>query len=70
MPSEISQAEKGKYRVISLICGTWNAKQMNKQYKTKIIHTENRQVFVRWEGDWVMSIMGAGSQLCMVMDVN
>ena len=29
MPSEMSPAEKDKYRMISLICGTYEAKQMN-----------------------------------------
>ena len=35
MLNEMSQSEKDKYHMISLICGTWKTKQMNKQMKTE-----------------------------------
>ena len=46
MLSEISQMEKYKYRMISLICGILKT---NKPNKTKI-NTENRLVVTRGEG--------------------
>ena len=33
--NEIKQTEKDKYSMISLICGIWKPKQMNKDNKTK-----------------------------------
>ena len=38
--SEISQTEKDKYRMISLICGIKRAKQMNKQNKWVVARGE------------------------------
>ena len=52
MLSEISQTEKDKYSMVSLICVDSNPKQTNKQTNThRNIDTENKQVFNR--GRWV-----------------
>ena len=40
---EISQTKKDKCFMISLICGLYKTKQMNKHNKTeKVIYTENK----------------------------
>ena len=50
--SEISQTEKDKYCMISLICVILKTKQMNKQQnRNKVIDTENKQVITRGEGN-------------------
>ena len=51
MLSEISQTEKDKYHMISLICKTSKTKQMNKQNRNRLIDTENKRVVARGEGD-------------------
>ena len=51
MLSEISQTEKDKYHMISLICGIEN-KQTN---KPKLIETENRRVVARDGGAGVQA---------------
>ena len=47
MLSEINQTEKGKYCMISLICGI---QQTNKPSKNKHEFIENREVVTRGEG--------------------
>ena len=47
MLSEISQTEKDKYCMISLICGIWKQKQKHKQTNKKLIDTENRLAIAR-----------------------
>ena len=42
--SKVSQTEKNKYQVISLICGLLNTNQINKQNKIVI---ESKQVVAR-----------------------
>ena len=52
MQTEISQTEKDKYCMISLICVILKTKQMNKQQnRNKVIDTENKQVITRGEGN-------------------
>ena len=72
MLSEISQLEKDKYCVISLICGMFFKIIINeqiKQSKNKHIDIENRLVVTRGEwvglrGKWVKGVN------CMVPDGN
>ena len=46
MPGEISQTEKGRYHMISLLCGI-------KKKKSKLIDTEKRLVVARgWGWEW------------------
>lgn len=51
MLREISQTEKDKYRMISLICG------IQKKKKKELIDTENRLVVARG-GGWVKWVKG------------
>ena len=50
MLSEISQTEKGKYNIISLICGIQKTKQMNKQNRIRLVNVKNNLVVARGEG--------------------
>ena len=46
MLSEISQTEKDKnHCMISLICGIQKTKQMNKQNISRVINSENKQMW-------------------------
>ena len=45
MPNEISQTEKDKYRMISLICGI---KKENKQNRNGLIDSGNHLLVTRW----------------------
>ena len=61
MLSEISQSEKDKYHMISLVC-MWNLiYKINKQSRSRLIDTENRLTAVRgkwgWWG-WVKKVKG------------
>ena len=61
MLSEISEKEKDKYHIISLM---WNVnKQMNKQNKTELTDIENRLVAIRVEGGLRVGKRSKGSQL-------
>ena len=66
MLSEISQREKDKYCVISLIGGHWKKKtKTNKKYK--LIDKENRLML--WEGKWeglVLREMGESVILILI----
>ena len=42
--SEASQKEKGKYHMISLICGIYNMTQMNLSTKQKQTHRHREQI--------------------------
>ena len=50
--SEISQTEKGKYCILSLICGIWKKKK-------KVKHIETERVVAR---AWVRGGMGNGER--------
>ena len=54
--SEVSQKEKDKYHVTSLICGIQNMTQMNLLLKQKQKHRHRKQICVcqKWWGemDW------------------
>ena len=53
MLSEISQMEKDKYHMISLICGICKTNKINEQTKsnkTKYVDTENKVVVTSGEG--------------------
>ena len=51
MLSEISQIEKYKHCMISLICGIQKTEQMNKQNRNRLIDTENKLVVNKEEGN-------------------
>ena len=51
--SEVSQKEKDKYHMISLISGIYCKAQMNLSTEKKIIDLENRLVFAKGEGNVV-----------------
>ena len=68
MLSEINQAEKDKYHMISLICGFFKKKKKQtnqmktkQKNKAKLIDTENRLEVARGNG-WGVGEMGEGSQ--------
>ena len=48
--SEISQTEKHKYRMISLICGIWKQNKQTKQKGNRFIDAENKLVVARGKG--------------------
>ena len=48
--SEVSQKEKDKYHMISLICGIWNMAQMNLCPKYKQMHRPGEQTCGCWGG--------------------
>ena len=60
MLSEISQSEKEKYHMISLIMWNLMKKQTNKQNR-KHIDTKNRLRVARRLGDWVKRLKGLRS---------
>ena len=45
--SELSQTEKNKYYMISLIGGTWKKVQMNLQNRNRPIDIENKLMFTK-----------------------
>ena len=49
-PSEVSQKEKDKHHMISLICGAYNTAQMITYKQRQIMDMEGRLVFARGEG--------------------
>ena len=51
--SEVSQKEKDRYYMISLISGIENATQMNISTEKKIVDLENRLVIAKGEGEGV-----------------
>ena len=52
MLSKISQIEKDKYCMSSLICGILKKIKMNKQNKNKFIDTKKRLMVTRGEKGW------------------
>ena len=48
--SGISQKEKDKYFMISLICGLLKTKQMSITKQNRVMNTENKRVAARGEG--------------------
>ena len=51
MLSEISHTKKDRYRMVSLICGIYKTKQMNKHNKTnRDTDTENKEVVAGGRG--------------------
>ena len=51
--SEVSQKEKEKYQVTSLICGTLSTAQMDlSTNRNRLKETENRLVFAKGEEVW------------------
>ena len=67
-PSEISQSEKDKYHVISLICGISETKQRKKERikKTRLSNTENKLVVARG-GGWGMGEVDEGVKSKLTM---
>ena len=51
--SEVSQTEKDKYHVISLICGVRNMTQMNLFMKKKHTHRHSKQTCGYQRGKWM-----------------
>ena len=47
--SEISQAVKDKYHMMSPISGTSSTKQTNEQKRTRDMEIKNKQTVTRWE---------------------
>ena len=58
--SEMSQKDKDKYRMISLIAGIWYPAQMNISSEKKIMDLEKRLVVAWWEGEGVGGIGSLG----------
>ena len=58
--SEVSQTEKDKYHMISLICGIYTIIQMNLFMKQKQTHRHRDQTFVIAKGEegWGRDILG------------
>ena len=61
--SEISQKERDKYHMISLISGIWYTAQMNLSTEKKIVDLENRLVVAKGEGEGVGWIESWGWQM-------
>ena len=51
--SEVSQKEKGKYHIISLMCKNIKMAQMNLHKKNGLTDMENRFVVAKGEGEGV-----------------
>lgn len=52
MLNEISQIEKGKHHMISLVCGSQITKQMNKQSRNRLMDAESKLMVSRREVGW------------------
>ena len=50
--SEVSQKEKDKHHMISVIAGPYYKAQMNPSTEKKIMDLENRLVVAKWRGEW------------------
>ena len=46
--SEISQSEKTSICMISLVCGIYKTKQMNRQNRNRFIDTKNKLISCSW----------------------
>ena len=65
---EVSQKEKGKYHMISLISGTQYMTQMNLSTEKKIMDLENRFVVVKGEREgmgWTGSLGLIDANYCL-----
>jgi len=51
--SDVSQAEKDKYRVMSFICRIWNMTEMNLFMKQKQTHRQGKQTYGYQKGEGV-----------------
>ena len=66
--SEISQKEKDKYHMISLISGISYIVQMNLSTEKKIMDMENRLVVAKGEGEgvgWTRHLGFIGANYCL-----
>ena len=48
--SEVSQTQKDKYYMISLLCGIWKIVQMNLQNRNRLRDKENKLIVTKGEG--------------------
>ena len=66
--SEVSQKEKDKYHVISLVSGHGDMAQMSLSTETKLMDLENRLVVVKGEGEgvgWIGNLGLIDAKYCL-----